>query len=120
MRYRYDNSSDNIANPNNPPQRVTAGNRAVDEMAHLWLQVLPESKSAGERDPRMVSAGIARPPPHRKTIPPILRPITILPPCFWRAAPPKNPCGSNQTALDLRPGDATVENAPRRGAVVVR
>ena len=41
MRYTYDNSSDNSANPNDPPQRVVAGNRASDEMAHLWLQVLP-------------------------------------------------------------------------------
>src|SRR5580765_382446 len=54
MNYRYDNSSDNIANPNNPPQRVTAGNRAVDEMAHLWLQVLPDPQPGQQRDPRMV------------------------------------------------------------------
>jgi Flp pilus assembly protein TadD len=40
MRYVYDNSRDNLSNPNDPPQRVTAGNRASDEMAHLWLQVL--------------------------------------------------------------------------------
>jgi len=40
MRYVYDNSRDNLANPNDPPQRVVAGNRASDEMAHLWLQVL--------------------------------------------------------------------------------
>ena len=41
MKYSYDNSEGNRANPNHPPQRVTAGNRARDEMAHLWLQVLP-------------------------------------------------------------------------------
>ena len=28
MRYRYDNSEENLANPNSPPQRVVAGNRA--------------------------------------------------------------------------------------------
>jgi len=54
MRYRYDNSADNIANPNNPPQRVVAGNRAVDEMAHLWLQVLPHAQPREAGDPRMV------------------------------------------------------------------
>src|SRR5260221_3498039 len=37
MKYRYDNSSDNIANPNQPPQRVRAGNRAAAEMAPLVL-----------------------------------------------------------------------------------
>jgi len=41
MRYRYDNSTANPRNPNQPPRRVRGGNRATDEMAHLWLQVLP-------------------------------------------------------------------------------
>lgn len=41
MRYHYDNSADNVRNPNSPPQEVKGGNRAVDEMGHLWLQVLP-------------------------------------------------------------------------------
>jgi tetratricopeptide (TPR) repeat protein len=53
MRYIYDNSADNIANPNNPPRRVVAGNRATDEMAHLWLQVLPRKKASdGDQDLR--------------------------------------------------------------------
>jgi hypothetical protein len=39
MRFSYDNSSENPRNPNHPPKRVEAGNRASDEMAHLWLQV---------------------------------------------------------------------------------
>ena len=50
MRYLYDNSTDNVANPNHPPQRVTAGNRASDEMAHLWLQVLPTKTAKNEDD----------------------------------------------------------------------
>ncbi len=41
MRYHYDNSTGNPRNPNNPPKEVRAGNQAVDEMSHLWLQVLP-------------------------------------------------------------------------------
>ncbi|HXH06023.1 MAG TPA: tetratricopeptide repeat protein [Vicinamibacterales bacterium] len=41
MRFTYDNSAANPRNPSDPPRRVTAGNRAIDEMAHLWLQVLP-------------------------------------------------------------------------------
>lgn len=41
LRYEYDNSDNNQANPNHPPKRVLAGNRAVDEMGHLWVQVLP-------------------------------------------------------------------------------
>ncbi len=46
MRYVYDNSSANTANPFDPPQRVVGGNRTTDEMAHLWLQVLPHGDAA--------------------------------------------------------------------------
>ena len=41
MRYHYDNSADNVRNPNSPPREVKGGNQATDEMGHLWLQVLP-------------------------------------------------------------------------------
>jgi Flp pilus assembly protein TadD len=41
MRYHYDNSAANPRNPNSPPKRVRGGNQSSDEMAHLWLQVLP-------------------------------------------------------------------------------
>jgi tetratricopeptide (TPR) repeat protein len=47
MRFHYDNSAANVRNPNQPPKRVEAGNRATDEMGHLWLQVLP--RGAGDR-----------------------------------------------------------------------
>jgi tetratricopeptide (TPR) repeat protein/mono/diheme cytochrome c family protein len=54
MRYRYDNSDENIRNPNVPPKRVVGGNRASDEMAHLWLQVLPHSNPGDTGDPRRI------------------------------------------------------------------
>jgi len=54
MRYRYDNSDENIRNPNVPPKRVVGGNRASDEMAHLWLQVLPRSNPGDTGDPRRI------------------------------------------------------------------
>jgi tetratricopeptide (TPR) repeat protein/mono/diheme cytochrome c family protein len=53
MRFTYDNSTDNIRNPNQPPTRVVAGNRASDEMAHLWLQVLPHDSADVTTDPRV-------------------------------------------------------------------
>ena len=53
MHYTYDNSTGNVANPFHPPQRVLGGNRTVDEMAHLWLQVLPRETSTQGTDPRM-------------------------------------------------------------------
>jgi tetratricopeptide (TPR) repeat protein/mono/diheme cytochrome c family protein len=54
MNFAYDNSEDNVRNPNDPPLRVRAGNRAVDEMAHLWLQVLPENSPQEKEDPRIL------------------------------------------------------------------
>jgi Flp pilus assembly protein TadD/mono/diheme cytochrome c family protein len=54
MRYTYDNSAANPHNPHAPPVRVRAGNRSEDEMAHLWLQVLPLHAHAGAPDPRLL------------------------------------------------------------------
>jgi tetratricopeptide (TPR) repeat protein len=52
MRYSYDNSTDNVRNPNDPPKRVVGGNRSSEEMAHLWLQVLPHTSPGEASDPR--------------------------------------------------------------------
>jgi tetratricopeptide (TPR) repeat protein len=54
MNFVYDNSEDNVRNPHDPAQRVVAGNRAVDEMAHLWLQVLPQQSAQEKGDPRIL------------------------------------------------------------------
>jgi Flp pilus assembly protein TadD len=54
MRYLYDNSASNPRNPHNPPIRVRAGNRSEDEMAHLWLQVLPVHADPNSPDPRLL------------------------------------------------------------------
>jgi hypothetical protein len=43
MRYSYDNSAHNPRNPHQPPQRVTYGPQSSDEMAELWLQLLPRN-----------------------------------------------------------------------------
>lgn len=50
MRFLYDNSAANPRNPNQPPQRVQAGNRARDEMGHLWLEVLPSGRGDRRRE----------------------------------------------------------------------
>ncbi len=54
MRYVYDNSEENTSNPNHPPARVVGGNLSTDEMAHLWLQVVPKNDPGEQGDPRMV------------------------------------------------------------------
>jgi hypothetical protein len=40
MRYTYDNSTNNVRNPNHPPGAVTYGPQSTDEMAELWFQLL--------------------------------------------------------------------------------
>jgi len=110
MRYRYDNSSDNIANPNNPPQRVTAGNRAVDEMAHLWLQVLPDPQPGQQRDPRMVlQESLAR--HHIENNPADFEAHYNLAAMLQARGASDEAVLHYQSALELRPGDAVVENA---------
>jgi tetratricopeptide (TPR) repeat protein len=52
MEYVYDNSEANPSNPFHPPQRVHGGNRTTDEMAHLWLQVLPRGTPVEQEDAR--------------------------------------------------------------------
>jgi len=43
MQVAFDNSTNNARNPNHPPQRVKYGVNSSDEMAELWMQVLPRS-----------------------------------------------------------------------------
>jgi tetratricopeptide (TPR) repeat protein len=40
MRYTFDNSAENVRNPQQPPQRVLWGQRSRDEMGDLWFQLL--------------------------------------------------------------------------------
>jgi Flp pilus assembly protein TadD len=54
MHYVYDNSAENEHNPHIPPVPVRAGNRSEDEMAHLWLQVLPVNSPPNGPDPRLL------------------------------------------------------------------
>jgi len=110
MRYRYDNSSDNIANPSHPPERVRAGNRAVDEMAHLWLQVLAIPASGEARDPRMVlQEALAR--HHLENNPADFEAHYNLAAMLEARGVPEEAARQYREALELRPGDATVENA---------
>jgi tetratricopeptide (TPR) repeat protein len=41
MRFTFDNSTANPNNRNHPPQPVRSGPRSTDEMAQLWLEVVP-------------------------------------------------------------------------------
>jgi Tfp pilus assembly protein PilF len=43
MRFSYDNSTNNVRNPNNPPERVRWGIESNDEMGELYFQAVPAS-----------------------------------------------------------------------------
>jgi tetratricopeptide (TPR) repeat protein len=45
MEFTYDNSTNNIRNPNQPPQRVRYGLRSTDEMGELWFQVIARNSN---------------------------------------------------------------------------
>ena len=110
MRYTYDNSAENLANPNHPPKEVKAGNRSSDEMSHLWLQVLPKAPPGFSGDPRMVlqealaQHRVERDPGDfewRYNLGAMLQAKGDLP----------GATAQYQAALHLRPGDGVVSNA---------
>ena len=43
MQITYDNTTNNVRNPNHPPQRVRFGMQSTDEMGELYFQILPGS-----------------------------------------------------------------------------
>lgn len=110
MRYVYDNSSGNVLNPNDPPRRVRAGNRATDEMAHLWLQVLPRPLPGNDSDPRMILLeALAR--HHVENNPADFEAHYNLAAMLQARGDAAGAIPEYLNALKLRPGDATVENA---------
>jgi tetratricopeptide (TPR) repeat protein len=54
MEYSYDNSADNIRNPQVPPTRVWWGQRSRDEMGDLWFQLLAKN----DRDRTQITAQV--------------------------------------------------------------
>ncbi len=44
MEYTYDNSTNNVRNPNHPPQTVRYGMQTTDEMGELWLLTVMKSR----------------------------------------------------------------------------
>jgi hypothetical protein len=44
LRFTYDNSTNNLRNPNPTPKRVMYGPQSSDEMCELWFQMLPNNE----------------------------------------------------------------------------
>lgn len=53
MEFIYDNSEGNPNNPSRPPQRVQFGESTTDEMALMWVNVVPQDS---QDYPRLVAA----------------------------------------------------------------
>jgi len=49
MHYTYDNSTNNLRNPSNPPRRVRFGLQTTDEMGELWFQSMTRNTQDRER-----------------------------------------------------------------------
>jgi tetratricopeptide (TPR) repeat protein len=60
MEYTYDNSAENPHNPQRPPRRVTYGQQTTEEMAELWLQVVPRNDADRPRLARAVHEKVVR------------------------------------------------------------
>jgi Flp pilus assembly protein TadD len=63
MTYTYDNSAENLRNPDQPPREVFWGQRSADEMGDLWIQVLTKDDRdletlAARFRPKMVSEDV--------------------------------------------------------------
>lgn len=110
MRYSYDNSDENPLNPNDPPRRVTAGNSSRDEMAHLWLQVLPRAAASGANDPRRaLQEAMARHNVEKN--PADFEAHYNLAAMLQARGKLAKAMKQYELALQLRPEDATVNNA---------
>jgi hypothetical protein len=110
MRYVYDNSEENTANPNHPPARVVGGNLSTDEMAHLWLQVVPKQAPGAQGDPRMVlQEAWAR---HEvEKAPGSFESRYNLGEMLQARGAPDEAVGQFQAAVLIRPQDAVANNA---------
>ncbi|MFI5069459.1 MAG: tetratricopeptide repeat protein [Terriglobales bacterium] len=110
MRYIYDNSDDNPLNPNDPPERVRGGNRAKDEMAHLWLQVLPKNFDPNAGDSRMaLQEALAR--HNLQNDPADFEAHYNLGAMLQRQGNTTKAIAQYEAALRLRPQDSTANNA---------
>ncbi len=53
MEFTYDNTSANAHNPSNPPKWIKFGEQTTDEMALMWVQMIPDNPA----DARLLAMG---------------------------------------------------------------
>ena len=111
MQYTYDNSADNVRNPNRPPKRVTFGQTTASEMGDLWLQVSASASSDRavlDRDyaPKMLQEDIAGDEKTLEVNPNDARLHSDLAFCYLAAGRTADAIVQFETAVRLEPGTA--------------
>ena len=111
MQYTYDNSADNIRNPNRPPKRVTFGQTTASEMGDLWLQVSATTSSDRavlDRDyaPKMLQEDITGDEKTLEVNPNDTRVHSDLAFCYLAAGRAADAIVQFETAVRLEPGSA--------------
>lgn len=116
MRFTYDNSDRNPRNPAKPPRRVRYGGQSSDEMANLWMQVVPRAaedldtlresvaRKAALRDADGYGAMLAEEPENAGT-------HRALGFAYLRASEPARAVAHLTEAARLEPRDARVHYA---------
>ena len=115
MHFTYDNSVGNARNPHSPPQRVVNGPRSSDEMAVLWLEILPRnSANTGilRRDfvQREMLADVAGAERRAWSQPGNASLRTFLATKYLRVGRTREALAKLEEAIRLDPGDAEARN----------
>ncbi len=114
MRFTYDNSA---ANPNNRvrPQRVRSGPRSTDEMAQLWLEVVPRRPEDAallnaDFSRRALLAELAAAEMNVRLEPRLAAARNMLAMKYLQAGRPADAQAQLEEALRLDPRDAEVQS----------
>jgi tetratricopeptide (TPR) repeat protein len=114
MRFTYDNSA---ANPNNRlhPQRVRSGPRSTDEMAQLWLEVVPRHPEdavilTADFSRRALLAELAAAEMNVRVEPRLAAARNMLAMKYLQAGRPADARAQLEEALRLDPADAEVQS----------
>ena len=115
MRFTYDNSALNPNQRNLPPQRVRSGPRSIDEMAQLWLEVVPRrAEDAAILDAeftrRALLANIAAAELNVRLDARVAAAHNTLATTYLQAGRPADALAQLEEALRLDPRDAEVQS----------
>ncbi len=111
MRFTYDNSERNTSNPARPPQRVRWGPKSNDEMAALWIEVIPRraddvARLETDHVERALRADVARRKRRSRARPGDARAHNYLATKYLQAGRAPAAIDELQRALQIAPDDA--------------